>query len=433
MRNLAGKRLLLLGGNMWAPTLLKISQEMGIELLATGNKPNAQINDIAQEVFSVNSTDVAQMETLLNSNNIDGVYVGADEIVIVAACQYLTSQGYPTYYSIEKWNSLHDKRNFKRLCGEFGLPVVRDYDVFELSRIEYPVIVKPVDGSGSRGMSLAHSADQIQPAIDKALAASASGQLLIEQYVNNDALVVFYTFRNGVPIFCGLQDKYPVFYEKHGTFLSGLHIFNSDKTSEFRRLFEPQLFKLFSNLNIMNGNVWIEIFYDGKNYYFNEVGFRYFGSVSPFPINLYYGINQIASDIYFALTGEVAEQEYSPLIEVEHKKHYYCSYPIHLHPGTISHISGIDELLASGAAIVVPASKRVGDTISDTGTLSQFFGYVHFMFDTFAELKLAIGQIHQHLKVLDNNGENMVRRVMDVSRAKPRLNNYLQEANHEIS
>ena len=83
-----------------------------------------------------------------------------------------------------------------------------------------------------------------------------------------------------------------------------MFIFESPSTSEFRQRFDEKLQKMFSSISIKEGTIWIEAFYDGKDYYFNEAGYRYGGSVSIYPIDYLYGINQMAADIHYALTGD---------------------------------------------------------------------------------------------------------------------------------
>ena len=64
-----------------------------------------------------------------------------------------------------------------------------------------------------------------------------------------------------------------------------MFIFESPSTSEFRQRFDEKLQKMFSSIGIKEGTIWIEAFYDGKDYYFNEAGYRYGGSVSIYPID----------------------------------------------------------------------------------------------------------------------------------------------------
>ena len=101
-----------------------------------------------------------------------------------------------------------------------------------------------------------------------------------------------------------------------------MFIFESPSTSEFRQRFDEKLQKMFSSISIKEGTIWIEAFYDGKDYYFNEAGYRYGGSVSIYPIDYLYGINQMAADIHYALTGESKISGYTSLIDAAKERRH---------------------------------------------------------------------------------------------------------------
>jgi phosphoribosylamine-glycine ligase len=127
-KNLANKRLLLLGGSLWKKAIQDFAQEQGIILIATGNNHNAGIFEIADECYDVDSTNTEAMKQLIREKRIDGVYMGGSESVISTACGYLQELGLPCYCTREQWEYLQNKEHFKRLCIEYGLPVVPKYD-----------------------------------------------------------------------------------------------------------------------------------------------------------------------------------------------------------------------------------------------------------------------------------------------------------------
>jgi len=344
--------------------------------------------------------------------------MGGSEQVIAVACEYLMELGLPCYCTKKQWNYLQNKSNFKDLCVRNGLPVVPKYEVtnesISIPNDAYPVITKPADGCGSSGFSLCLNQEELSKGYAIAREASDSGSVVVEKFVKNDSVVVFYTFSNGKAYFSGLENKYPVRYEQQGSYVAGVFLFESSFVSEFRENFDQKVEKMFQSIGLTEGSAWIEVFHDGSNYYFNEVGYRYGGSVSIYPVDYFYNINQVAADIFYALTGESCINGHLSLIgdRVKRKKHY-CIYPLHIRPGKISSISGVDELLSRDNFVVVPTTKIVGDTVKSTGTVGQIFAFVHFVFDTLDDCKEAIQIIHETIKVLDENGENLTNRMLD--------------------
>lgn len=418
---LQGKRLLLLGGSLWKEAIQNYAVKNDITLIATGNDQSAGIFQIAQEGYAVDSTDAEAMKKLIIEKKIDGVYMGGSEAVCSVACKYLNELGMPCYCTKEQWDFLENKANFKTLCEQFGLPVAKRYPYpaadHDSMQIDFPVITKPTDGSGSHGFSVCHNLEELRKGYETAKKESPSGGVLVEKFVKNDSVVVFYTFSNGKMFFSGLEEKFPIRYEEQGRYVAGAHVFESSFTQEFRGKFDAKLAEMFCSIGIQEGSIWIEVFHDGNQYYFNEVGYRYSGSVSIYPVDYFYQINQVAADINYALTGKslVEEKEhYQSLISGRVKrKEKYCIYSIHVAPGMISRVTGVDELMLMDSVVAVPVAKKEGDTVKASGTIGQVFAFVHFVFDTKQELESIIDCIHKKLQVLDPYGNNLVQRLVD--------------------
>lgn len=278
---------------------------------------------------------------------------------------------------------------------------------------EFPVITKPADGCGSSNFSVCNNNEDLRKGYILARDGSASNNVIVEKFVRNEGVVVFYTFSNGEMYFSGLEDKYPVLFEEQGSYVAGMHIFESVYTKEFREKFEKKIKRMFQSIGIKEGTIWIEVFHDGDNYYFNEAGYRYSGSVSIYPVDYFYGINQLVGDVTFALTGrsEIFNQE--PLIKRTERRKKYCIYTLHLRPGKIFRIEGVRKLEKMQEIVFSAIIKRLGDTVYSTGTVGQTFAYVHFVFDDLKECKSIIDEIHNTVRILDENGNNLLERKLD--------------------
>lgn len=419
-KELKGKRLLVLGGSLWKEAIKEFADENEITIIATGNDHSAGIFEIADESYSIDSTNTEEMKKLINDKKIDGVYMGGSEPVIATACQYINELGLPCYCTKKQWDYLQNKANFKELCIKFGLPVVPKYNVTDKNinsdlKIEFPVITKPVDGCASSGFSVCHNIEELKIGYKIAKENSPSGNVIVEKYVNNTAVGVFYAFSNGKINYCVLEDKYPVKYLKQGSFVGGLYTFESQFAKEFRLMFENKLEKLFKEIGLKEGIVWLEVFKDKFNYYFNEVGYRMGGSVSAYPISYFTNINQIASDIYYCLTGNSKIFGFDSLIRKNTvNKSKYGIYCVHSKPGTIKSIDGVELLNRNNNIINCFFTKTINSNVKDTGSFMQIAALVHFVYDTKEELKSIIDNIHDTLKIYDENGNNMVNRMLDI-------------------
>ncbi|MBR1639816.1 MAG: ATP-grasp domain-containing protein [Treponema sp.] len=418
MESLKGKRLLVLGGSIWKDAIKSFADEHGVYLISAGLYP-AGTDEIAQEYYRIDTTKAELMKPFIREHKIDGVYMGGSELIISSACEYINELGLPCYATKAQWNFLQDKRKFKELCLQYDLPVVPKFSI-DTNNINnsipidtFPVIIKPTDGCGSKGFSVCNNIEELEEGYNRAKAASPSGSVICEKFVKNDACVFFATFSNGKMIFSGLEDKIPVMYEKERSYVGGIFLFQSKLIPEFRRLFEKKLQNLFQSIGIKEGSVWIEVFYDNGQYFFNEVGFRYGGSVSIYPVDYFYGINQVASDIYFALTGKSCIIGHKSLISntIKRKK-YYCAYPVHMKAGKIYKIKGVEQLCNNQNIILVSLNKNEGDCVAQTGSFSQVIALVHFIFDDLKDCKKMVSYIHETFIVTDEKNENLIDRKL---------------------
>lgn len=419
MNELKGKRLLLLGSNVWRDIIRRFAKENELTLLFAGNNPG-YLGEMVDECYNVNSIDHEAMKEFIKSHNVDGVYMGGSELVISHACQYLNELGLPCYCTKQQWDYLQDKGRFKDLCIKSGLPVVPRY-MIDPENIEgsvpaeaYPVITKPTDGSGSNGFSVCHNPEELVRGYRIASENSFTGQVICEKFVNNKGLVAFYSFSNGEMTYALTEDKYPVKYDKQGSYVAGLFLCESRFKDEFRARYEEKIARMFKSIGIKEGTIWIEIFHEGDEYYFNEVGYRYGGSFSFYSVDYITGINQVYADLYYAVTGRSKLHGFPSLIpdNVERGKHY-CIYPVHCQPGTIAELKGIDEVKNFPNVVLLPLQHEAGDTIVDSGSFGQVVGLVHFTYDTLEECRETVDKIHQTFLALDPDGNNLLVKKLD--------------------
>ena len=152
------------------------------------------------------------------------------------------------------------------------------------------------------------------------------------------------------------------------------------------------------------------VFHDGDDYYFNEVGYRPNGSLSIVGIDYLCGINTVAADIYYALTGKGKAHGFSSLIlkDANKGRKNVCEYWVASKPGTIGAISGLDEINAHHNILAAFPKYQVGDKIPHTNGFAQNFCVIHFAFDSIKEMQDIIGFIQKTIKLTNDNGEDMI-------------------------
>ena len=149
--NLKGKRLLILGGMRISCEIVRTARRMGVYTLVADyntieNSPGKQIAD---EAVDLSVIDVDAVVNYVKNNNIDGVFVGFNDMLLPYYAEICEKAGLPCYGTKEQFDTLIAKDQYKALCRQFGVPTIPEYSIDD-ENIKYPVLVKPVDSSGSR-------------------------------------------------------------------------------------------------------------------------------------------------------------------------------------------------------------------------------------------------------------------------------------------
>ena len=190
--DLKGKKLLIMGGIAAACDIVKKAKEMGLYVIVTDYYENSPAKRIADESYMVSTTDVEAVVDLCKNKKVDGVITGYIEFMLPYYCEVCRRLALPCYATKEQIMLTNNKRKFKNLCRNNEIKVPEDYHVDgsfkreDLDRIEYPVVVKPADNGGARGISICRTESELKAAHKKAESFSRSGEVVVERYVEGD-------------------------------------------------------------------------------------------------------------------------------------------------------------------------------------------------------------------------------------------------------
>ena len=409
MDNLQGKRLLLLGSNFWKDDIKQYAKENGIYLIFAGLYPGA-LDEIADEYYRIDTTDPSVMIPFIKEHNIDGVFMGGSELIISKSCDYINQLGYPCYCTKRQWDLLQDKKAFKDLCKKYKVPTVPEYGIDDkLSEKDFPVIVKPVDGCGSRGITVCRTRDEYEKAKEKALEDSPSKQILIEKYIDNGGVtnLVKYVAIDGKYYLEAMGDRYVL--------NKGLITANSFYPSKYIDLWMKENDKYLCNMlregvGLKNGVVAIQTLPDGDNLYAYECCFRLTGGVTYKMTEATSGNNSMKMLLRHVLTGKMCEPEEIKLIDPYFKGMFCSSTAIPLREGTIASIEGVETILKMKSVINFLPYYVVGNTITKKhlNTLDQLYARIMVLGKDKNDVFRVLNEIRNTLKIKDTEGNDMI-------------------------
>ncbi len=414
--DLKGKRLLILGATTAEEQLVLSAKEMGVYTVVTDYNRDHRLSPAkkaADEVWYISWADINALKEKCCQCGIDGVVAGYSEQRIECAMQLCKELGLPFYITRkEHMQFTCDKASFKATCREYGVPVVDEFDYVQAKtqnyrNIELPVVVKPVDNSGSRGISVCYTDEELREGIEKALDNSQSKRILIEKYMTGDEVVIYYTFQNGKPLLTAMCDRYTNKEQAGLAQLPTSYIFPSRYLPQYRKAVDQKVKNMFQGLEIENGIMFLQAFIDeGGGVRIYEPGFRLAGAQEHFVVAAATGVDTKKYMIHHALTGSMWDEDLSKIVRPEFGK-WGCKLSPLIRTGKIVRIDGLEKLAAMPEMAAIVPNYQEGDVVSEQGTLKQIACRFFLVADTKEKLKEAIDTVHNTFLVEDENGESM--------------------------
>ena len=182
---------MLLGGIHYLLPVIKAAHEQGYYVITADYLPDNVAHQYSDEYCNVNIIDKEAVLQAAKALNIDGIIsFGVDPGVISAA--YVQEQmGLPQMGPYESVRILQNKDLFRAFLKEhgFNVPNARSYTSKEIALSDtdwftYPMIVKPTDSAGSKGVTRIDSLEEYEDAVDYAFEKSISGTIIVEEFID---------------------------------------------------------------------------------------------------------------------------------------------------------------------------------------------------------------------------------------------------------
>ena len=411
---LKDKKLLLMGGGAYAAGIKKYKDEKGFKLVALGRDSDTPIAKISDAFYHIDTQDVDAVVEVVKKEKIDGIFVGSSEVNIDPAITVSERTGCHFYSNREQWDIISDKSEFKKLAKKYGVPVPRDYHVTEeflredLDKIVYPVIVKPVDSSGARGMNACYNEEELKKYYLEALEWSKSKKIVVEELVTGGKEVFFhYTIQDGeYSLSMGFTKFKVISKERDYVSLPIFHMYPSSHIDTYIEKVDEAAKRMFKSIGLKNGIIMLQGFDINGEFKFFESGYRMGGEQMYVFTDHQNNVNSLELMINYALTGKMADFKVSERDNARFKWPC-CNYYIPLKAGVITEVRGLDEVEEMENVLNVTRMFKIGDEIFDTNALERVCMRLHVYGKTAEELAEALVKISATLKILDQNGNEM--------------------------
>lgn len=183
------KKLLMLGGSLYQTYAIKEAKRLGYYVISCDYLPTNPGHSFSDEYHNVSTTNKEAVLQLAKTLDVDGVVAYASDPAAPTAAYVCEQLGLPTspFKSVEILSNKDLFRNFLQENG-FNCPKAMGFNTYEdalahIAEFKLPVMVKPVDSSGSKGINKMTDKSQLKNFVDDALSYSRSKRFLIEEFI----------------------------------------------------------------------------------------------------------------------------------------------------------------------------------------------------------------------------------------------------------
>lgn len=381
------KKLLMLGGGFLQKYVIRKAKTLGYYVLCLDADPNAVGFAIADEHAVINIVDEEACLAYARDKQVDGVLTAATDFSVLTMSRIAEELHLPgiNYQSAKviKNKALVRKRLFEANADDTGISYEIDSvdDIADiLPKIKFPVMMKPVDGSGSRGASKVEKTEEFVKAAVFAMNGSITHRAVAEPFIEGKEYGVESFVDNGVIHVLGVMQKdmtLPPYYAELG------HAIPSGLTPELETKVKSCVYRAIFALGVNHGSVNMDLLITNEgNVHIVDVGARMGGNligshIIPMGTGIDYMGNMIRAAVGDATNWKPEWQPKSVATKL-----------LALTPGIIKKLPNFDQIAAE-YNVQIEHHLHVGDTITPYRTNLDGCGYV-VAHDIDVELSIAL-------------------------------------------
>ena len=184
------RSLMLLGGIRYLLPVIKAAREQGYHVITADYLPGNIAHAYSDEYVNVNITDREAVLKAASRCHIDGIMSFGVDPGVVSAAYVQEKLGLPSFGPFHSVEILQNKDAFRGFLAKNGFNVPRHASFSSSGEalsvcggFRYPVIVKPTDSAGSKGVTRVDAPEAMEPSLREAFAHSLKGRVIVEEFI----------------------------------------------------------------------------------------------------------------------------------------------------------------------------------------------------------------------------------------------------------
>ncbi|RZK26726.1 MAG: ATP-grasp domain-containing protein [Flavobacterium sp.] len=396
---------IVLGGTNPHKAVIQSLKTRGYYTILVDYLENPAAKAVADVHIRESTLDLEVVLQIAKENNAALVIAICIDQANATACYVAEKLGLPIPYTYQTAVIATDKAKMKKRMAEYAIPTSKYYAVTNLDipefDLQFPVVVKPADTTGSKGVKKAFNFEEINKYLIDALRLSRTNTAIVEEFKEGLEVQIDCFVRDKVVHILMLNQKNKVALD--GDFElqsvgSTIPAQISDKALDNIKIIANKLVEAF---DFDNTPFFMQTIVSGDEVNVIEFAPRIGGGLSYRIINLYSGFDTLNHALDFYVNDE---KELEPV----KRDFYFSTNNLYTESGTFGDLEGYEELLKDGVIEEFYRYKTSGTIIGSQLSSNNRVGAFIVKAETKHELHEKMSFAYSNIRVFDTDGNAMI-------------------------
>ena len=248
--------VLLTGGSHSEIPLIEAIHKLGYKVITIGNNSDGLGHKQADLYINGDFSDKQFVLSVARDNSVDGIVSGCNDFAYLSTAYACEQLGLAGHDSFETSQIIHHKDLFRNALRKCGLPspgnvILSSYDDLPVAdnEIGYPLLVKPIDLTGGKGVQICNNYQELKESYQNAIKVTRESYVIAEQLIQGE--------NHGVSVFIKNREVVFAFYDNEEYYLNKYLVSGANSPSDISESvkcnIKNQIHILASSLNLVDG------------------------------------------------------------------------------------------------------------------------------------------------------------------------------------
>ncbi|MDF1883740.1 ATP-grasp domain-containing protein [Sulfurimonas sp. SAG-AH-194-C21] len=296
------KKVLILGGSHRDIPIIQASKELGYYVITLANAKDYLGHSYAHQSYEVDFNDKEAVKKIIKKENIVYILPGCGEESYLRCVELSDELKLSNLDKPQTAELLHNKLSFKNFCSKHKISTPQKYTLSSNTQsLNFPLVVKPTNLSGGRGVEIVYTEDSLMKALNNAK--KYSNEVFLEEFIDGE-LIAYSLFIKNKKVIYGFSGKDESFINPY--IVTTAYPYDISKHTLFH--LQSTMEKIATTLNLVDGMFHLQAIIKNDIPYIIDITRRIPGDLYPFLIEKCDGVSYSKAVVKSYIGKEITDE-----------------------------------------------------------------------------------------------------------------------------